>query len=141
MSFILEYGCGKVEVEKWVFDVNFDVIVVWVNFYGWSFMGMCSFVEFFFNCLFSGVDVGGFIDVWVSMIYVGYLVIVLWEFVVIDVVGIFYVVVVDGVFKYDFGCVFVECFGFDLVRVNLVFLIDVFVVFCGVDLWFWIDCL
>jgi dTDP-4-dehydrorhamnose reductase len=107
------YARTKLDSERAVLNANPDVIVVRVNFFGWSLNGQRSLAEFFVNSLGIGKRLPGFTDVYFCPLFVGDLAELLLKMLVNELSGIYHVVGSESLTKYDFGVAIARRFGFD----------------------------
>jgi dTDP-4-dehydrorhamnose reductase len=107
------YARTKLKGEQNVLDANPQVLVVRVNFFGFSVSGKRSLAEFFLNSLMSGKKVSGFTDILFSPMYVIDLVDILVEMALKKLSGVYHVVSCDHLSKYNFGMMISEKFDLD----------------------------
>lgn len=107
------YARTKRDGELSVLNLNSEVLVARVNFYGWSISGTRSLAEFFVNNLAAGKTVNGFTDVHFCPMMVLDLAALLVEAVEKDLRGIFHCVGPQSMSKYDFGVAIARQFGYD----------------------------
>ena len=107
------YARTKLAGEGAVLAANQDAIIARVVFFGWSLSGSRSLSEFFFNHLKAGESIKGFTDTFFSPLYVEHLAKILLDMVASDLAGVFHVVSLEKLSKYDFGTRIAKKFGFD----------------------------
>jgi dTDP-4-dehydrorhamnose reductase len=107
------YARTKLDSEWTVLGANPDVLVVRVNFFGWSLTGQRSLSEFFVNSLSSGQRVQGFTDVLFCPLFVADLAELLMKMLAKGLSGIYHVVGSESLTKYDFGVAIARKFGLD----------------------------
>lgn len=107
------YARTKLRAETFVLQANSAALVARVNFYGWSIGGNRSLGEFFFNHLSAGNTVQGFTDVFFCTLLVNDLAGILMKMVAKELTGIYHVVSLNCLSKYDFGCLLARQFGLD----------------------------
>jgi len=107
------YARTKWHGEQGVEEVNPDVIIARVNFYGWSLTRKRSLAEFFFYNLSNGNAVPGFRDIYFCPLLVNDLAMILLDMLEKKLHGLFHVVAHDSINKYDFGLKLANLFGLD----------------------------
>ena len=107
------YGCTKWQGEKAVARENQQALIARVNFFGYSISGSRSLAEYFINQLSSSQAVHGFTDVLFCPLYVRDLVKTIMRMAAERLSGLYHVVSVDRLSKYDFGKAIAARFGFN----------------------------
>lgn len=97
------YAQTKLDGEHTVMQVNPKAIVARVNFYGWSLSGKRSLAEFFFHNLTSNKSMSGFTDVIFCPMLVNDTVRILMKMLDRGMSGLYHVVGVHAMSKYQFG--------------------------------------
>jgi dTDP-4-dehydrorhamnose reductase len=105
------YSETKLKGERMVQQVNLQAIIARVNFYGWSLGTKRSLGEFFVNNLSEGRKVNGFTDVIFCPMWVNHLSRLLVEMLEKDLHGLYHVVGVQAMSKYQFGVEVARKFG------------------------------
>jgi dTDP-4-dehydrorhamnose reductase len=105
------YSQTKLEGERAVAQVNPQAIIARVNFYGWSLSGRRSLGEFFVTNLSEGKTVNGFTDVVFCPMWVNHLSRILIEMLEKNLSGLYHVVGVQTMSKYQFGVEIARRFG------------------------------
>lgn len=107
------YASSKLAGEKAVLSANPDALVARVNFYGWSAAGNRSLAENFVHDLAEGKQMMGFTDILFCPMNILDLSALLVEVSALDLHGIYHMVGVEAMSKYQFGVRIAEKFGFD----------------------------
>jgi dTDP-4-dehydrorhamnose reductase len=105
------YSQTKLDGECAVGQVNPQAIIARVNFYGWSLGGRRSLGEFFVNNLSDAKNVNGFTDVVFCPIWINHLGRTLIEMLEKNLSGLYHVVGVQAMSKYQFGVEIARTFG------------------------------
>jgi dTDP-4-dehydrorhamnose reductase len=111
------YSQTKLDGERAVQEANPQAIIARVNFYGWSLSGKHSLAEFFFNNLSTGKSVSGFTDIIFCPILVQYTARLILDMLEKELCGLYHVVGVQPMSKYQFGVEVARKFG---LRENLI---------------------
>lgn len=107
------YATTKYEGEQAVLRLNPLAAVVRVNFYGWSISGKRSLAEYFVTNLSLGKSVIGFDDVSFCPMLVNHLGEILIQMLKARLRGLYHVVGLDAMTKYQFGVEIAHRFGLD----------------------------
>ena len=107
------YSRSKLDGERAVLGADAGAIVARVNFFGWGLDGNRSIAEYFFNGLSAGRLVNGFTDVWFCPLFVGDLAEILVGMLEKGLSGLYHVVGLEALTKYDFGLRLARQFGSD----------------------------
>lgn len=113
------YGQSKRAGEEAVLAVNPNALVVRVNFFGWSLSGRRSLAEWFLNRLQAGDEaIPGFADVWFCPLLANHL--AQWLFLMVrrGLRGLYHVVALRCLTKYEFGRRVARLFGHDPERIR-----------------------
>ena len=107
------YAQTKLVGERAVQGITSDAIVARVNFFGWSLSGNHSLGEFFVNNLRASKTVNGFTDVIFCPIFVNYTARLLLDMLKEGLCGLYHVVGVEPMSKYQFGVEIARKFGLE----------------------------
>jgi dTDP-4-dehydrorhamnose reductase len=107
------YAATKYDGERAVLSANPYAIVARVNFYGWSLSRHRSLGEFFVNNLSKGIAIRGFTDVTFCPTLVDDLDEALLKLLETELRGVYHVVGVEAMTKYEFGQAIARKFGYD----------------------------
>jgi dTDP-4-dehydrorhamnose reductase len=105
------YSQTKLDGEGAVRQVNPQAIIARVNFFGWSLGGQRSLGEFFVHNLSKGKNVNGFTDVIFCPMLVNHTARLLLEMLERKLSGLYHVVGVQAISKYQFGVETARTFG------------------------------
>ena len=105
------YAQTKLAGEQAVLSVNAQAIVARVNFYGWSLSGRRSLAEFFFHNLTYNKNMSGFTDVIFCPMFVGHTVRLLVKMLEKGLSGLYHLVGMQAMSKYQFGVEIARKFG------------------------------
>ncbi len=106
------YARTKLEGERAIGEVNPQVLIARVNFFGWSWQGQRSLAEFFFNKLSAGVPVSGYADLTFCPLLVNDLVDILLQMLECRLSGVYHVVSPEYLSKFAFARMLARQFGF-----------------------------
>ncbi|MEI6638244.1 MAG: SDR family oxidoreductase [Chlorobium sp.] len=107
------YGRTKAEAESRVIEAHPESLVIRTNFYGWGTSYRRSFSDIIIESLRAGNELTLFQDVFYTPILIETLVNTVHDLVKHKSNGIFHVVGVDRISKYDFGLMLAERFNLD----------------------------
>ena len=107
------YAQTKLDGERAVADLDPTAIIARVNLFGWSMSGERSIVEFFLNGLRSGKPMMGFTDVEFCPLLANDLADIFLKMLSANLTGVYNVVSVESISKYDFGIETAREFGLD----------------------------
>ena len=107
------YGRSKLNGEQAVIEANPAAIIVRTNIYGWNSQPKPSLGEWFLERLENEERCPGFTDVWVTPMLVNDLVEILFNMMDKELSGLFHVVGVECISKYEFGQRLAHTFGLD----------------------------
>src|SRR6266498_5290257 len=105
------YSRTKLDGEQAVQEADPEAIIARVNFFGWSLSGKHSLGEFFVNNLNEGKSVNGFTDIIFCPIFVKHTVHLLLSMLEKGLCGLYHVVGVQAISKYQFGVEIAQRFG------------------------------
>ena len=97
------YGLTKAKGEQSVLAANPDVLVLRVNFFGWSRSKKSGILDFFVNSFTHHTPITGFQDYVVSSLYLGDLAEAMMDLIERGASGVFHAVSSTPLSKYDFG--------------------------------------
>ncbi len=112
------YAQTKLQAEYKVAETFPDAIIARVNLFGWSLNGHRSLAEFFFNNLYKGKPVMGFVDVYFCPLLANDIAHIFTEMLRKGMSGLYHVVSRDTMSKYEFGISIADWFGFDPGLIN-----------------------
>lgn len=107
------YARSKLEGERAVAEANARAIIARVNLFGWSLTGNRSLAEFFFYNLIQGNPMRGFTDVFVCPLLANDIAEILVLMLEKGLEGIYHVVSLSPISKYEFGVLIANRFGLD----------------------------
>lgn len=107
------YARTKLEGERQVFENCPGVLVVRVNFFGWSWQGYRSLAEWFYYHLSRGIPVRGFTNLHFCPMHVNQLAEILLAMIEMGLSGLYHVVSSEAQSKFAFGRMLARQFGFD----------------------------
>lgn len=107
------YSQSKLAGEQQVLAAHPQVLVLRVNFYGFSLSGRRSLAEFFLENLLQGKSVKGFTDVHFCPLYVADLVDSIFAMIDKQLFGLYHAVSPECLSKYDFGKRIADLFELD----------------------------
>jgi dTDP-4-dehydrorhamnose reductase len=107
------YAKTKYQAEIAVAQADPNAIIARVNLFGWSLSRRRSLAEFFFNNLSNGNPVMGFTDVYFCPLLVNDLAHIFLRMLGAGLKGLYHVLSVDAMSKYEFGVAIAQRFGFD----------------------------